>query len=125
VMFSDIRNFTQRSERLNASEVVQFLNAVHTPLSDAVMRRGGTVDKYIGDGMMAFWNAPLDDPDHARNGLRAALDMVALAAGIEVGGAEATPGAPRLGIGVSLHTGPAWAISARRSASTIRSSATP
>lgn len=108
VLFSDIRNFTQRSEHLPAGAVVQFLNAVHTPLSDAVMRHGGTVDKYIGDGLMAFWNAPLDDADHVRNGLRAALAMIAELPAISSRlAAEQLQDASPLALGVGLHTGPA------------------
>ncbi|WP_342362309.1 adenylate/guanylate cyclase domain-containing protein [Terrarubrum flagellatum] len=109
VMFSDIRNFTSRSERLPATEVVRFLNAVHTPMSDIVMRSGGTLDKYIGDGMMAFWNAPLDDPDHVRNALRAALAMIEALPSIagSLPADESQPPQPPLGLGVGLHTGPA------------------
>ncbi|OJY36698.1 MAG: hypothetical protein BGP06_13355 [Rhizobiales bacterium 65-9] len=108
VLFSDIRNFTQRSERLPANEVVHFLNTVHTPMSDAVMRFGGTVDKYIGDGLMAFWNAPLDDPDHVRNALRAALAMIEELPNISARLSLEQPGdAPPLGLGIGLHTGQA------------------
>lgn len=107
VLFSDIRNFTQRSEHLPANEVVGFLNAVHTPMSDAVMRSGGTVDKYIGDGLMAFWNAPLDDADHVRNALRAALAMIDELPRIsaELSAGNAAPADAPLGLGVGLHTG--------------------
>ncbi len=107
VLFSDIRNFTQRSERLDAADVVRFLNSVHTPMSDAVMARGGTIDKYIGDGMMAFWNAPLDDADHVRNALRVALTMIELLPGISQTLAAENPGAdgPPLGLGVGINTG--------------------
>jgi adenylate cyclase len=75
VLFSDIREFTARAEALSAQEVVQFLNSVHTPLTDIVLNENGTLDKYIGDGLMAFWNAPTDVPHHAEHACRAALAM--------------------------------------------------
>jgi adenylate cyclase len=75
VLFSDIRNFTARAEALSAQEVVHFLNSVHTPLTDIVLKENGTLDKYIGDGLMAFWNAPNDVPLHAEHACRAALAM--------------------------------------------------
>ena len=75
VLFSDIRGFTSRSERLSAEDVVGFLNSVHTPLTQHVLDTGGTLDKFMGDGMMAFWNAPVEVPDHVRAALRAALAM--------------------------------------------------
>lgn len=75
VMFTDIRNFTTISEKLLPSELIQLMNDFLTPMSDLVMSHRGTIDKYMGDAMMAFWNAPLDDPDHARNACIAALEM--------------------------------------------------
>lgn len=75
ILFSDIRNFTRRCEGLDAAAVVAFLNEVHTPLTEAVHDEAGTIDKYIGDGLMAFWNAPLDVPQHAVRACRAALAM--------------------------------------------------
>ncbi len=77
ILFSDARNFTARSEQLSAEGVVHFLNTLLTPLTAAVLENDGTIDKYMGDGMMAFWNAPLDEPDHATLACRAALDMIA------------------------------------------------
>jgi adenylate cyclase len=75
VLFSDIRGFTARAETLSAQEVVQFLNSLHTPLTEIVLRESGTLDKYIGDGLMAFWNAPTDTKNHADHACRAALAM--------------------------------------------------
>lgn len=75
VMFTDIRNFTTISERLPPADLIQLMNDFLTPMSDLVMSHRGTIDKYMGDAMMAFWNAPLDDPDHARNACIAALEM--------------------------------------------------
>jgi adenylate cyclase len=77
ILFSDVRGFTARSETLDAQGVVDFLNRLHTPMTQAVLNHGGTIDKYIGDGLMAFWNAPLEVPDHANAACRAALDMLA------------------------------------------------
>ena len=66
IMFCDLRGFTSIAERLDPQGLTQFMNEYLTAMSDAVLAHGGTVDKYIGDGIMAFWNAPLDDPDHAQ-----------------------------------------------------------
>ncbi len=80
VMFTDIRKFTTICEGMAPSEIIHLMNEFLTPMSDLVMQNRGTIDKYIGDAMMAFWNAPLDDPDHARHACVAALGMqVALA----------------------------------------------
>jgi adenylate cyclase len=75
VMFTDIRSFTKISENLSPEELIQLMNDFLTPMSDLVMDNRGTIDKYMGDAMMAFWNAPLDDPDHARHACLAALKM--------------------------------------------------
>ncbi len=111
VMFSDIRGFTSRSESLSAEDVVGFLNSIHTPLTQHVLDTGGTLDKYIGDGMMAFWNAPVEVPDHVRAALRCALRMQdsvramdeRFRAEDEARGVEHTP----VAVGIGLHTGPA------------------
>ena len=75
VMFTDIRGFTTISESLKPQELTQLMNDFLTPMSDLVMENRGTIDKYMGDAMMAFWNAPLDDPDHARHACISALKM--------------------------------------------------
>jgi adenylate cyclase len=75
IMFLDIRDFTTISERMEATALTSLLNDFLTPMSEAVMENGGTIDKYIGDSIMAFWNAPLDDPDHARHACEATLEM--------------------------------------------------
>jgi len=75
IMFSDIRGFTTISERFNAQELTRFINGYLTPMTDAILSVKGTVDKYMGDAIMAFWNAPLDDAEHALNACRAALAM--------------------------------------------------
>jgi adenylate cyclase len=75
ILFCDIRDFTSISERTSPQDLTLLLNRFLTPMTDAVLHHGGTIDKYIGDSIMAFWNAPLDDPQHARNACLAALDM--------------------------------------------------
>jgi adenylate cyclase len=111
VLFSDIRGFTSRSERLSAEAVVGFLNSIHTPLTQHVLDGGGTLDKFIGDGMMAFWNAPVEVPDHVRAALRAALAMQRTIRDMDErlrfeAGVHGGPGGT-LAIGIGIHTGPA------------------
>ena len=71
ILFCDVRNFTSISETMNAHELTQFINNLLTPLTDVILDDRGTIDKYMGDAIMAFWNAPLDDPAHASNALAA------------------------------------------------------
>lgn len=75
VMFMDVRGFTPISEALSATELVDFINTLLAPLSDAIQDELGTIDKYIGDSIMAFWNAPVDVADHPARACRAALKM--------------------------------------------------
>ena len=75
VLFCDVRGFTTISEMFDAQGLTKLINRLLTPLTGIILKRLGTVDKYIGDCIMAFWNAPLDDPDHGRNACRAALEM--------------------------------------------------
>jgi len=75
IMFTDIRNFTTLSETLSPEKLINTMNDFLTPMSDVVMGTRGTIDKFMGDAMMAFWNAPLDDADHARHAVLAALKM--------------------------------------------------
>ncbi len=75
VLFCDIRGFTSWAEQHDAETVVRELNAVLGELTEAVMRNEGTLDKFTGDGLMAFWGAPLDQPDHAGRARRAAADI--------------------------------------------------
>ena len=76
IMFSDIRGFTARSEKLSAEALTRFINAFLTPMSALILEHKGYIDKYMGDAIMAFWSAPLADPDHPVNAARAALAMV-------------------------------------------------
>jgi adenylate cyclase len=73
IFFSDLQGFTSLSEKLSPEELTQFLNEYLTAMTDIIMAEGGSVDKYEGDAIIAFWNAPLDQPDHADRALRAAL----------------------------------------------------
>jgi len=75
IMFVDIRNFTPLSEGLTPQELVAFLNKLLGDLSACVTQEKGTIDKYIGDSIMAFWNAPLDVKDHEKRAVKAALQM--------------------------------------------------
>lgn len=75
VLFSDIRDFTPLSESLPAQELVALLNELFTRHSGEILDRQGTIDKFIGDSIMAFWNAPLDVPDHPLKAAQAALGM--------------------------------------------------
>jgi adenylate cyclase len=71
--FSDVVGFTSISEKLSPEELVELLNAYLSEMTDIILSLGGTLDKYEGDAMIAFWNAPLDQPDHALRACRAAL----------------------------------------------------
>ena len=76
ILFSDVRGFTKISEGMSAEALVRFVNELFTPLSEVILEQRGTIDKFMGDAVMAFWNAPLLDAEHARNAARAALGMM-------------------------------------------------
>nr|WP_137678205.1 adenylate/guanylate cyclase domain-containing protein [Parerythrobacter lutipelagi] len=76
VLFCDIRSFSAISEQMDPKAVIDFLVAFLTPMCDELLERKATVDKFMGDAILAFWNAPLDDPEHFRNGARSALAMI-------------------------------------------------
>lgn len=75
VLFADVISFTAMSEGLSATELKDLLNRYLTAITQVIFQNKGTIDKYVGDMVMAIWNAPLDDPDHASNAVRAALQM--------------------------------------------------
>jgi adenylate cyclase len=102
VLFSDIRGFTTISERIGAEALVSFLNRYLTEMSAVVFDYGGVVDKYMGDGIMAFWGAPISDPDHARRACLAAVQMMERLAKIQEEWRESLPS---LNIGVGINTG--------------------
>lgn len=75
IMFMEVHNFTPICEALPAADLVGFINQLLSPMSDAIQAEHGTIDRYVGDSIVAFWNAPLDIPDHAARACRAALRM--------------------------------------------------
>jgi len=104
LLFSDIRGFTTLSEKRTPHEVVEILNRYFTRQVDVIFRHGGSLDKFIGDAIMAFWGAPLDDADHARNAVACALDMAdtLLAFKAELGDLGRD-----FDVGIGIHSGPA------------------
>ncbi|OGY10508.1 MAG: hypothetical protein A3D26_00205 [Candidatus Blackburnbacteria bacterium RIFCSPHIGHO2_02_FULL_44_20] len=76
VLFSDIRSFSTLSEKLSPQELVSLLNEFLTPMTNIIMENHGIVDKYIGDAIMAFWGAPIEDPKHPENAVRSGLQML-------------------------------------------------
>jgi len=103
VMFSDIRGFTTISEKLDAQELALFLNQYLSDMTSIVFKNNGTLDKYIGDAVMAFWGAPFEEPGHAVKACNAALEMMKRVRELQkVWEAE---GKPRLEIGIGLNTG--------------------
>ena len=76
LLFGDVRSFTTISEGLDAEELTRFLNELFTPLSNIILEEQGTIDKFMGDAVMAFWNAPLDDAEHPSHACSAALRMM-------------------------------------------------
>ena len=104
LLFSDIRGFTTLSETRTPEEVVDLINRYFTLQVEVVFRNRGTLDKYIGDCIMAIWGAPLDDAQHAKNAVACALDMAdALQAFKKELGAEHL----EFDVGIGLHSGPA------------------
>jgi len=75
ILFADIAGFTSISEKLSPEDIARLLNACLNELSRIILTHRGTIDKFIGDAIMAFWGAPLPDPDHAMNACRAAISM--------------------------------------------------
>lgn len=103
VLFADIRSFTTISEGMEPAELKDMLNRYFTPMTRIIFENKGTIDKYIGDMVMAFWGAPIDDADHAVNALKAALAM-------QVETARLKPefdklGYPEIAIGIGLNSG--------------------
>jgi adenylate cyclase len=76
LLFADIRGFTTISEQFDAEGLTRFINRYLTPMTNVILERQGTIDKYMGDCIMAFWNAPLSDDDHAKHGVRSGLAML-------------------------------------------------
>jgi adenylate cyclase len=105
VMMCDIRGFSRISEQYEPREVIDFLIEFLTPMSTILLDHRATLDKYIGDAILAFWNAPLDDPDHHRNAARAALAMTnrltELNASMPLKKNHPWPGEVKIGIGLN------------------------
>jgi adenylate cyclase len=112
ILFSDVRGFTTISEHYkhDPQGLTRLMNRFLTPLTNAIIERNGTIDKYIGDAIMAFWNAPLDDPQQEVNACEAALEMLARAEKLnqefkreaDLNGGKYMP----LRVGIGLNTGP-------------------
>lgn len=105
VFFSDVRGFTTLSENLAPDVLVEVMNAYLDRVTEVLFQHGATLDKYLGDGVMAFWGAPLAQPDHARRACMAALDVQEAVA--DFSRSLRRKGLPVLRIGVGLATGPA------------------
>ncbi len=103
VLFSDVRGFTTISAGLEPQELKQLMNEFLTPVTRVIHQHRGTIDKYIGDAVMAFWGAPLPDEDHPRNALKAGLAMLGTVDGL--GDAFENRGWPRIQVGVGISTG--------------------
>jgi len=104
VLFSDIRGFTSISEHLEPKELAALMNTYMSAMTEVIQKYRGTIDKYIGDAIMAFWGAPVDDPDHARNAVLAALEMQKVM--VNLRNEFARRSWPELHIGIGLNTGP-------------------
>ncbi len=103
VLFCDMRGFTQMSETMEPTQLQALLNAVFSRLTDQIRSNRGTIDKYMGDCVMAFWGAPVDTPDHASLAVKTALEM---SAAIRILNEEhRAKGLPEIGIGIGLNTG--------------------
>jgi adenylate cyclase len=103
VMFSDIRGFTTISEKLDAQELALFLNSYLSDMTKIVFETRGTLDKYIGDAVMAFWGAPYEDARHAIDACNAALKMMGRVRELQT--RWASEGKPKLDIGIGLNSG--------------------
>lgn len=103
VLFSDIRGFTPLSERYPATEIVRLLNDYFDVMVDVVFRHGGTLDKFIGDAVMAIWGAPIGDEEHCLRAVRAALEMQAAIA--DFNATRAVRGHPEIAVGIGVSTG--------------------
>jgi adenylate cyclase len=103
VMFSDVRGFTTISEKLDPRQLSDLLNSYLTPMTDLVFKNKGTLDKYMGDAIMAFWGAPIHFPDHAKHAARCALQMIERLKVLQ--DEYRAKGLPNIDIGIGLNTG--------------------
>lgn len=103
ILFSDIRSFTSYSEGRPAQEVVGRLNEYFTAMTDIIFRHGGTLDKYLGDGLLAYFGAPLPLPDHAGQALKAAAEMLQTVENLNK--TWQARGEVQMNIGIGIHSG--------------------
>lgn len=106
ILFSDIPGFTRVSEPLSPTAVADFLNVYLTEMTEAIFKHGGTLDKYMGDTVMAFWGAPYPQLDHAVRACRAALEMQQ--AVVRLQRHWEAQGFPAMQVDVGVNTGPMW-----------------
>jgi adenylate cyclase len=110
LLFCDIRDFTTLAEGLNAAELLELMNRYLSPMTEVILAHKGTVDKYMGDCIMAFWNAPIDDVQHAENACQTSRAMIGALEELnrELGeeAAAQNKSARRISIGIGLNTGP-------------------
>ena len=105
ILFSDIRSFTNISEKLSADKVVEMLNYYFSSMTDSIFDHEGTIDKFIGDAIMAFWGAPVISSNHPDQATLSALDMIERLN--EVNNWITEKGLDPIGIGIGIHTGDA------------------
>jgi adenylate cyclase len=103
VLFSDIRDFTKMSEGLDPDQLSKLINSYLTPMTTIIHKNHGTIDKYIGDAIMAFWGAPVHDPEHAQHAVTAALEMQEALEKLNAEFKE--KGWPKLKIGIGVNSG--------------------
>jgi len=103
VLFADIRSFTTISESLTPTELKDMLNRFFTPMTEIIFNKQGTIDKYVGDMIMAFWGAPLHDEEHARHAIEGALAMLEKVD--EMKPELDALGYPPINLGIGLNTG--------------------
>jgi len=103
VMFCDMRGFTQMSETMDPTQLQALLNTVFSRLTDQIRGNRGTIDKYMGDCVMAFWGAPVDTPDHASLAVKTAFEMANAIR--KLNEEHRSKGLPEIGVGIGLNTG--------------------
>lgn len=107
ILFADIRGFTRLSQNMTPEEIITMLNQYFAPVIDVIIKNEGVLDKFIGDGFLAFWNAPLTQEDHALKACKAALEIKQALAGLNA--ERQAQGKPPIKVGIGIHTGEAIA----------------
>ena len=103
VMFCDMRGFTKMSEKMEPTQLQELLNGVFSRLTDIIRANRGTIDKYMGDCVMAFWGAPVETPNHSGLAVKAAIEMAQAVHAINE--EHRARGIPEIGVGIGLNTG--------------------